>query len=113
MSPALCNVPATTVTVDATPEPARIGHSVTVKATLKKLTTSTYVADASQYVTLQYHLPGSSAWHSIKKVKTTSKGIASTTFKVTKKGTYGFRAVYAGSTYAAAVNSATDGVAAH
>ena len=102
---------ATTRTVDASPEPVKVNHSVTVKATLKKLTKTTYVADASQYVTLQYHLPGSSAWHSIKKVKTNSSGVASTTFIVTKKGTYGFRAVYAGSTYAAAVNSSTDGVA--
>jgi hypothetical protein len=101
---------ATTLAVNATPEPAKVGRSVTVKATLKKLRTSTYIADASQYVTLQYHLPGSSAWHSIKKVRTNSSGVASTTFLVTKKGTYGFRAVYAGSTYAAAVTSAADSV---
>ena len=104
---------ATTLTVDASPEPVSLNHSVTVKATLKKLRTSTYVADAYQYVTLQYRLPGSSTWHSIAKVKTNSTGVARTTFKVTKKGTYGFRAVYAGSTYAAAVNSTTDGVSAH
>jgi hypothetical protein len=103
----------TTLTVNATPEPASINHSVTVKASLKKLHTSTYIADAYQYVTLQYRLPGSSTWHSIKKVKTNSSGVASTTFKVTRKGTYGFRAVYAGATYAAAVNSSTDGVLVH
>ncbi len=102
----------TKLAVNATPEPAKVGHSVSVKATLTKLYTSTFVADGSQYVTLQYHLPGSSTWHSIKKVKTNTKGVASTTFKVTKRGTYGFRAVYAGSTYAAAVHSGTDGVSA-
>jgi len=101
---------ATSLVANATPEPAHVGHSVTIKATLRKLRTSTYVADASQYVTLQYHLPGSKTWHSIKKVKTSSIGVATTTFKVTRKGTYGFRAVYSGATYAAAVSSSSDAV---
>jgi hypothetical protein len=101
---------STTLTTDATPEPGRTGHWLTVKSTLKQLHSSGYVALKSVYVTIQYKAPGSSVWHTLKKAKTSSTGVVSATYKPLKKGTYSFRAVYAGSTYAAAVTSAADSV---
>ena len=101
---------STTLTADATPEPGKTGHWLTVKATLKQLHTSTYTAFKSTYVTIQYKAPGSSAWHTFKKVKTSASGTATATYKPAKKGTYRFRAIYAGATYSAAVTSASDSV---
>ncbi|HTY73498.1 MAG TPA: hypothetical protein VMI11_13900 [Actinomycetes bacterium] len=103
-------VASTYLTADAAPEPGKVGKTLSVKATLKKIRTSAYAALASTYVSIQYKSPGSRTWHTLKKVKTSSTGVAATTYKPSKKGTYSFRAVYTGSTYVAAATSATDTV---
>jgi hypothetical protein len=99
-----------TLSTDATPEPGKVGHWLSVKATLKAIHASTYVAVKSTYVTIQYKPAGSTAWHTLKKLKTSSSGVVSAKYKPLKKGTYAFRTVFAGSTYVGAVTSAADSV---
>jgi hypothetical protein len=74
------------------------------------LKTWTYAPFGSWWVTLQYRVPGSSAWHILTKVHTNTHGLVMATYKVTKKGTYSFRAISSGSTYVAGKTSHIDSV---
>jgi hypothetical protein len=100
------------VSLNASPEPVKKGHSVTVKATLQRASWADrhYHAFASQKARLQFAKTGGS-FHTVKTVKASSHGALKTTAKQSSGGCWRY-AFSATSTTAASVSS-KDCVAVH
>ncbi|GAB7108455.1 hypothetical protein JCM4814A_67690 [Streptomyces phaeofaciens JCM 4814] len=99
---------AAKVTVNATPEPARAGKTLTVKGKLTRANwgSGTYTGYAGQKVTLQFKAKGTSTYKTLKTVTTGTGGALSTTTKATKSGAYRF--VFAGTSTTAAKSAVGD-----
>ncbi|CAL9479932.1 calcium-binding protein [Streptomyces sp. enrichment culture] len=100
----------TRLTVNASPEPVRKGRTITVTGRLTRVSweTLTYGGYGGQYVKLQYRKKGTTAFRTLKTVKSTSSGSVSATTTAGYDGEYRF--VYAGSPAGAAATSAADAV---
>lgn len=101
---------ATRVTVNAAPEPARKGGTITVtgRVTRANWNTHTYQGYGGRTVSLQFKAAGSSAYKTVKKVKANSTGALKTTVKATTSGTW--RWTYFGNTTSGAKSSTGDRV---
>ncbi|MFB7112964.1 calcium-binding protein [Streptomyces sp. NPDC056291] len=99
---------ASKLTADATPEPVKKGKTITVTGTLTRANWETlkYGGYASQPVKLQFRKKGSSAYKTLKTIKTDSKGKLRTTTKATADGYY--RYSFAGNSATSAVDSKAD-----
>jgi hypothetical protein len=95
-------------TVNATPEPAVKGGTLTVKGTLTRAdwNAGRYVGYKGQKVALQFKARGATAYTDVKTVTSGTTGALSTTVKASKDGSY--RYVFAGTSTTAAVKSAGD-----
>ena len=96
------------LSVNATPEPVKKGKTITVtgKLTRANWDGGNYTGYASQPVQLQFRTNGTSAYTTLKTVKTTTKGDLKTTVKATADGF--FRYVFAGTATTAALGAAPD-----
>jgi len=96
------------LTVNATPEPVKKGKTITVtgKLTRANWDGGNYTGYASQPVQLQFRKNGTSAYTTLKTVKTTTKGDLKTTVKANVDGY--FRYVFAGTATTAALGAAPD-----
>ncbi|MFE2290605.1 hypothetical protein [Streptomyces sp. NPDC059452] len=102
---------ATRVTVNASPEPARKGKTITVtgRVTRANWDTHKYQGYAGRTVSLQFKAAGSSSYKTVKKAKSSSTGALKTTVKATVPGTW--RWTYFGNTTSGAKSSTGDYVA--
>jgi len=100
----------TALTVDAAPEPAAVGETLTVTGTLKRYgqSTGTYVGYGNRPVELYFDPAGPAPRAKVRTVRTGATGRYSTTFTATTTGVWS--AQFAGSTYNAAHRSSGDGV---
>ncbi|MGW0843616.1 hypothetical protein ACWD26_26405 [Streptomyces sp. NPDC002787] len=96
------------VTVNATPEPAVKGRTLTVKGALTRAdwNTGKYAGYKGQKVTLQFKAKGATAYTDVKTVTSGTGGALSTTVKASKDGSYRF--TFAGTSTTAAKTSAAD-----
>jgi hypothetical protein len=96
------------VTVNATPEPAVKGRTLTVKGSLTRADWSkrTYAGYQGQKVTLQFKAKGATAYSDVKTVTSGTAGALSTTVKASKDGSYRYK--FAGTSTTAAKTSAAD-----
>ncbi|GAA3350321.1 hypothetical protein GCM10020358_75760 [Amorphoplanes nipponensis] len=96
------------LTVDASPEPVTKGKTITVTGTLTRAgwESWTYQGYGSRTVTLQYSKKGTTAWKTVKSVKTDSAGKLKTTVKASADGS--FRWTYAGDAASTATTGPTD-----
>ncbi|UIX34820.1 hypothetical protein [Streptomyces sp. GQFP] len=87
---------AAKLTVNASPEPVKKGKTITVTGKLTRADWSTgrTTGYATQPVKLQFRKKGSSAWTTLKTIKTSRTGALSTTTKAGSDGDYRF--VFAG-----------------
>ncbi|MFD4787755.1 hypothetical protein ACFWN1_12035 [Streptomyces sp. NPDC058459] len=101
---------STKLTTDAAPEPVRKGRAITVTGalTLASWNYDKYYAYSAQSVQLQFAKKGSSAWSTVKTVKTDTKGNLKATVTATVDGS--FRYVYAGTSQTAGVTASADAV---
>jgi len=99
---------ASTLTADATPEPVKKGKTITVTGKLARANWSTgkYAGYVSQPVKLQFRKKGSSAYTTLKTVRTNSTGVLKTTTKATVDGYY--RYAFAGTATTAASTAPGD-----
>ncbi|MEW2496225.1 DUF5707 domain-containing protein [Streptomyces nodosus] len=99
---------ASKLTADATPEPVKKGKTLTVKGRLTRANwdTNKDAGYSGQSVKLQFRKKGSSAYTTVKTVKTDSKGNLKTTVKASVDGYY--RYSFAGTSTTPAVNAAGD-----
>ncbi|MFF3375145.1 hypothetical protein ACFYXF_19625 [Streptomyces sp. NPDC002680] len=99
---------AAKLTVNATPEPVKKGKTITVTGKLTRADWSTGKTPgyATQPVKLQFRKKGSSAWTTLKTVKTSRTGALSTTTKAGVDGDYRF--VFAGTFTTGAATSPGD-----
>ncbi|MFI8232588.1 hypothetical protein ACIGDI_27510 [Streptomyces sp. NPDC085900] len=99
---------ASTLTVNATPEPVKKGKTITVTGKLARANWSTgkYAGYVSQPAKLQFRKKGSNTYTTLKTVKTNSTGLLKTTTKATVDGYY--RYVFAGTTTTAAATAPGD-----
>ncbi|OKJ76237.1 hypothetical protein [Streptomyces sp. CB02460] len=81
---------ATRVTVNAAPEPALFGKTITItgKVTRANWDTHTYQGYAGRTVSLQFKADGTSSYKTVKKVTSGSTGALKTTVKATDSGTW-------------------------
>jgi hypothetical protein len=98
---------------NATPEPVKKNARITIKATLKRISwngkkTLPYVAYGARPVSIQFQASGTTAWTTIKSVKTSKTGKVSTTVKALKTGTW--RIHFAGNASTSVADSKTDKV---
>lgn len=95
-------------TVNATPEPAVKGRTLTVKGTLTRAdwNTGKYAGFKGQKATLQFKAKGATAYTDVKTVTSGTAGALSTTVKASKDGSYRYK--FAGTSTTAAVTSAAD-----
>ncbi|MFD8911205.1 hypothetical protein [Streptomyces sp. NPDC059575] len=98
------------LTTDAAPEPVKKGKTITVTGALTRAswTYNKYYAYSGQSVQLQFAKKDSTAYTTLKTIKTDSSGKLKTTVTATVDGSY--RYVYAGLFPTAAVTSAADAV---
>ncbi|MFI6525710.1 calcium-binding protein [Streptomyces uncialis] len=96
------------LTVNAAPEPIKKGKTLTVTGALTRANwdTDKYAGYTSQPVKLQYQKRGSTAWSTVKTVKSDGRGNLKTTVKATADGS--FRYSFAGTSTTPAVNSGAD-----
>ncbi|WP_200305053.1 hypothetical protein [Streptomyces adelaidensis] len=96
------------VTVNATPEPAVKGKTLTVKGTLTRADWAkrAYTGYKGQKVTLQFKAKGATAYTDVKTVTSGTAGALSTTVKASKDGSYRYK--FAGTSTTAAKTSAAD-----
>lgn len=96
------------VTVNATPEPAVKGRTLTVKGKLTRAdwNTGTYAGYKGQKVTLQFKAKGATAYTDVKTVTSGAGGALSTTVKASKDGSYRYK--FAGTSTTTAKTSAAD-----
>ncbi|MEV5842936.1 hypothetical protein AB0M32_13305 [Streptomyces sp. NPDC051985] len=99
---------AAKLTVNATPEPAIMGKTITVKGKLTRANweTGKYSGYKGQKVVLQFRTEGTSAYKNVKGITSGTGGALSTTVKATKTGYYRF--VFAGTTTTAAAKATGD-----
>ncbi|MPY37248.1 calcium-binding protein [Streptomyces adustus] len=99
---------ASTLTVNATPEPVKKGKTITVTGKLARANWETfkYAGYAAQPVKLQFKKKGATAYTTLKTIKTNSTGVLSTTVKASADGY--FRYVFAGTSTTPAVSAAGD-----
>ncbi|WP_369222777.1 hypothetical protein AB5J52_16375 [Streptomyces sp. R39] len=99
---------AARLTVDATPEPAVAGKTITVKGKLTRANweTSSYPGYQGQKVVLQFRTAGTSTYQNVKGITSGTGGALSTTVKASKSGYY--RYVFAGTTTTAAATATGD-----
>ncbi|MGW2821453.1 DUF5707 domain-containing protein [Streptomyces sp. NPDC001443] len=99
---------ASTLTVNATPEPVRKGRTITVTGKLARANWETlkYAGYSGQPVKLQFKKKGATAYTTLKTVTTNSTGALSTTVKASADGY--FRYVFAGTSTTPAVSAAAD-----
>ncbi|QDQ12203.1 calcium-binding protein [Streptomyces spectabilis] len=99
---------ATRLTVNASPEPVKKGEAVTVSGALTRADweSRTYAAYTGQPVKLQFKAEGTSAYTTLKTLKTDAKGQLKTTVKASVDGS--FRYVFGGSAASPAVTAAGD-----
>ncbi|MEU3983074.1 hypothetical protein AB0F77_23815 [Streptomyces sp. NPDC026672] len=99
---------AAKLTADATPEPVKKGRTITVTGRLTRADweKGTYAGFGSQSVKLQFRKSGTSAYTTLKTIRTTSTGALRTTVTASADGY--FRYTFAGTTTTAPVTSATD-----
>ncbi|MFJ9566919.1 hypothetical protein ACIRQQ_43655 [Streptomyces fuscichromogenes] len=97
-----------TLTANAAPEPVKKGKTITVTGNLARADwdTNTNAGYASQSVKLQFKKKGTTAYTTVKTIKSGSTGGLKTTVKATADGY--FRYVFVGTTTASAVTSAAD-----
>ncbi|MFG2604797.1 hypothetical protein ACGFT2_14790 [Streptomyces sp. NPDC048514] len=102
---------ATRVTVDASPEPAAAGRTITVtgRVTRANWDTHTYQGYAGRTVSLQFKAAGASSYTTVKKATSNSTGALKTTVKATRPGTW--RWTYYGNSVSAGKSSNGDYVA--
>lgn len=98
------------LTVDATPEPAKKGATITIAGKLSRANweTYTYAGYTGQSVQLQFRPKTSSTYTTVKTVTTNSTGNLSTTAKATVPGYWRWN--FAGTSTTPAVIAAGDGV---
>lgn len=84
-------VAATASTMDAKPEPIRLGKTLIAYASSLKAAGTAFAANKYVPVVLQHRAPGSSVWKTLKSTKTGSTGRAAAVFKPSRKGTWSFR----------------------
>lgn len=96
------------VTVNATPEPAVKGRTLTVKGALTRADwgKGVYTGYKDQQVTLQFKAAGATAYTDVKTVTSGTGGALSTTVKASKDGSYRYK--FAGTSTTAAKTSAAD-----
>ncbi|MFF4759700.1 calcium-binding protein [Streptomyces sp. NPDC001292] len=96
------------LTINATPEPVKKGYTITVvgKLTRANWETGKYHGYTYQYVKLQFLKKGSTAYTTLKTIKTDSKGNLKTTTRATADGY--FRYSFAGTSTTPAINSRAD-----
>ncbi|MCX4762208.1 hypothetical protein OG562_14735 [Streptomyces sp. NBC_01275] len=96
------------LTVNATPEPAVAGKTLTVKGSLTRANwdIGKYSGYKGQKVTLQFRAKGTSSYKNVKGITSAAGGALSTTTKATKSGYYRF--VFAGTSTTAAKTTAGD-----
>jgi hypothetical protein len=96
------------LTVNASPEPVRKNHSVTVTGTLTRANwdTNEYAGYTKQKVALQFRKKGGSTYKTVKTVTTDSHGKLKTTYKATTSGYW--RYSFAGTSTTPAVNATGD-----
>jgi hypothetical protein len=96
-------------TLNAAPEPAKVGKAITIKGRLRVVDwdVQRYVAYAHRTVSVQFRT-GSAAYKTVKTTTTTSTGWVDTT--VTAKATGDWRLVYWGNSVAASATSVGDNV---
>ncbi|WP_320780108.1 calcium-binding protein [Streptomyces sp. CRN 30] len=98
------------LTVNATPEPVKKGKTLTVtgKLTRANWDTGKYAGHTQQSVKLQFKKKGTSAYKTVKTVKSGTGGALKTTVKASVDGTY--RYSFAGTSTSPAINSAGDAI---
>ncbi|MFJ3302407.1 hypothetical protein ACIPSA_04665 [Streptomyces sp. NPDC086549] len=99
---------AAKLTVNATPEPAVYGKTLTVKGALTRANweTNKYSGYTGQQAVLQFRAAGTSTYKDVKAVTSGTAGALSTTVKATKSGY--FRYVFAGTATTAAAKATGD-----
>jgi hypothetical protein len=98
-------------TLNATPEPVKKGKTLTVKATLKRVSWTKglpLVTYSNRPVVLQFKAKGATTYKNVKTVKTGSGGKVSTTVKASKTGTWRFS--FAGNSTTSSAVSTGDAV---
>ncbi|MFE5138357.1 hypothetical protein ACFRDV_11850 [Streptomyces fagopyri] len=102
---------ATTVTVNASPEPVAAGSTITVTGRVERANwdTHTYQGYGGRTVSLQFKASGASSYTTVKKTTSSSTGSLKTTVKATKPGTW--RWTYYGNSTSGAKSSTGDYVA--
>ncbi|MEH0545107.1 hypothetical protein QA802_19050 [Streptomyces sp. B21-105] len=96
------------LTVNAAPEPVKKGKTLTVTGKLSRANwdTGKYAGYSAQPVKLQFRKKGSSAYTTVKTVRTSSTGALKTTVKATVDGYY--RYVFAGTSTTPAATATAD-----
>jgi hypothetical protein len=96
------------LTVNASPEPVRKNHSVTVTGALTRANweTNKYAGYTKQKVALQFRKKGSTTYKTLKTVTTDSHGGLKTTYKATTSGYW--RYLFAGTSTTPAVKATGD-----
>ncbi|CAL9536533.1 hypothetical protein SUDANB145_04131 [Streptomyces sp. enrichment culture] len=99
---------ASKLTANATPEPVKKGKTLTVTGKLSRANWETlkYAGYSGQSVKLQYRKKSSSAYTTVKTIKSSSTGTLKTTVKATADGYYRF--AFAGTSTTPAVNATGD-----
>ncbi|MFG3659269.1 hypothetical protein [Streptomyces sp. NPDC047706] len=99
---------ASTLSVDASPEPVKKGRTLTItgKLSIANWETGKYVGYVNQSVALQYRKKDVLAYSNVKGIKTNSKGELRTTVKASADGYYRF--TFKGKTTVPAVNATGD-----
>ncbi|MFD7434603.1 hypothetical protein [Streptomyces sp. NPDC059861] len=99
---------ASTLTVNATPEPVKKGKTLTItgKLSIANWETGKYVGYVNQSVALQYRKKAVTTYSNVKGVKTNSKGELRTTVTASADGYYRF--TFKGKTTVPAVNATGD-----
>ncbi|MEU1405567.1 hypothetical protein ABZ471_24950 [Streptomyces sp. NPDC005728] len=101
---------AARLTVDATPEPAVAGRTLTVKGKLTRADRENlrYSGYQGQKVVLQFRADGAGAYKAVKTITSGAGGALSTTTKATKSGSCRF--VFAGTATTGTAQAAADHV---
>jgi hypothetical protein len=99
---------ASKLTANATPEPVRKGATITVTGKLSRANwdSNTYAGYSTQPVKLQFRKAGTTAYTTVKTIKTSTTGALKTTVKATADGY--FRYSFAGTSTTPAVNATGD-----
>ncbi|MEU8648651.1 hypothetical protein [Streptomyces sp. NPDC048737] len=99
---------ASKLTTDATPEPVKKGKTLTVTGKLSRANwdNNTYAGYSTQPVKLQFRKKGSTAYTTVKTIRTSTTGVLKTTVKATADGY--FRYTFAGTSTTPAATATAD-----